>query len=134
MSITMRARLQCPRHVSRQSSTVAATRPALPHPRVSACSRCEPPRLVTRRLRSFSQVLTLVLHCFRSIGTNPHDLHIRRRPPSLCSTSAQRNLTDMVAHTKSHILISPLTIPECYSLIIIYHQTKKKDKSTSCSC
>jgi hypothetical protein len=40
----------------------AATRPALPCRHASTCLRCEPPRLVTRRLRSLSQVPVFVLH------------------------------------------------------------------------
>jgi hypothetical protein len=50
-----------PRHVSRQSSIAPTTRSAPPRHRVSAYPMCQPPRLVTWRLWSLGQVLTLVL-------------------------------------------------------------------------
>jgi hypothetical protein len=56
VSIAPRARPSRPRHVS-----APATPPAPSHPRSSACPRCQPPRLVTQRLESLSQVPTLVL-------------------------------------------------------------------------
>jgi hypothetical protein len=77
MSIASRARPPRPRHVSCQFSTASATWPALPCPRASACPRCQSPWLVTGRLRSLTQVPALVLHPSWSIGTNPHDLHLR---------------------------------------------------------
>jgi hypothetical protein len=40
----------------------------------------------------------------RSIGTSLHDLHLRHRPPYLCSTLAHHKPTDMVAQ---HILSRP---------------------------
>jgi hypothetical protein len=84
------------RHVSRQSSTMPATRSTPARPRASACPRCHPPRLATRLLWSVSQDPTLALHRSRSISTSPHDLHLSHRPPSLCSTRAQHKPTDMV--------------------------------------
>jgi hypothetical protein len=88
-----------PEHMSCHFSTMLATRPAPPCPDTSACPRCQPPWLVTQRLRSLSHILALVLHHCRSINTNPHDLHLRHRPPYLCFTLAHDKLTDMVAHT-----------------------------------
>jgi hypothetical protein len=37
-----------------------------------------------------NQVTSLVFHHSRYISTNPHDLYLRRRPPSLCSTPTHR--------------------------------------------
>jgi hypothetical protein len=53
------------------------------------CPMCQPPRLVTWLLWSLSQVPALILRCYRSIGTNMHDLHLRHGPPYLCSTPAR---------------------------------------------
>jgi hypothetical protein len=77
----------------------ASNMAALPCPRVSACPRCHPPQQVTWLIRSVSQDPTLVLHRSRSISTSPHDRHLSRRPPSLCSTPTYHKPTDMVAHT-----------------------------------
>jgi hypothetical protein len=120
------------RRVSRQSSTTPTTRSTPPCPRASACPRCQPPRLVTRLLRSVSQVPALALHRSRSISTSPHDLHLSHRPPSLCSTPAHHKPTDMVAHTQSHTLVSPLTTPECYPLTITHHQPEPQGTSQPC--
>jgi hypothetical protein len=87
----------CLGHVSHQSSTTPTTRSALPRPRSSVCPRCQPLRLVTWLLRSVDQLPALVLRRSRSIGTNPHDLHLCLRPPSLCSTPTHHKPTDMVA-------------------------------------
>jgi hypothetical protein len=98
-SIAPHLRTPCPGHVSRQSSTAPATRFSLPRPRVSACPRCQPPRLVTRLLWSINQDSTLVLHRSRSISASLHDLHLSRRLPSMCFTTAHHKPTDMVTHS-----------------------------------
>jgi hypothetical protein len=85
------------RHVSHRSSNTPATQSTPPRPRASACPRCQPPRLVTWLLWSVIQDPALALHCYRSISTSPHDLHLCRRPPFLCSTPAHHKSTDMVA-------------------------------------
>jgi hypothetical protein len=85
-----------PGHVSPQSSTTPATWFTLPHPHVTACPRWQPPRVINRLLRSIRQNLALVVHCSRSISTSPHDLHLSRRPSSLCSTPAHHKPSDMV--------------------------------------
>jgi hypothetical protein len=69
----------------------------LQHEDDSACPWCQPPRLVTRLLWSLGQVPALILHRSQPIGTNPHDLHICRRPPSLCSIPAHHKPRDVVA-------------------------------------
>jgi hypothetical protein len=53
-----------------------ATWSALPRPRASAYPRYQPPWLVIRLLWSLNQVPAPVLQRFRSIGTNPHDIHL----------------------------------------------------------
>ena len=86
------------RRVSRQSSTTLATRSTPPRPCASACPKCQPPQLVTWLLWTVSQYPALALHRSWSISTSSHDLHLIRRPPSLCSTPAHHKPTDMVAH------------------------------------
>jgi hypothetical protein len=56
-------------NMSNQSLTTPATRLAPPRPRASACSMCQPPWLVTQRLRSLRHVPTLILHRSWSIVT-----------------------------------------------------------------
>jgi hypothetical protein len=80
-----------------QPSTTMAIEPALP---------CQSPRLVTQWLWSLSQVPAIVLYCSRSIGTNPHDFHLRCRPTSQCSTPAHHKLSDMVAQHITHASVN----------------------------
>jgi hypothetical protein len=98
------------------------------------CPRCQPPWLVTRRLWSLDQVPALVLHRSRSIDTNPHDLHLRRRSPYLCSTLARHKPTDIVAqHIISHLSQS---IIQSETLSIDNHSSSTRTtrhKSTLCS-
>jgi hypothetical protein len=61
---------------------------SLYHVLARVCPRCQPPWLVTQLLQSISHEPTLVLHCSRSISARPHDIHLNRRPPSMCSTPA----------------------------------------------
>jgi hypothetical protein len=104
------------RRVSRQSSTVPATR-STPPCHASSCPKCQPPRLVTRLLRSVSQDSMLVLHHSRSISTSPHDLHLNRRPSSVCSTPQgdRHGCTYIISHSGLS------TTPECYLLTITCH-------------
>jgi hypothetical protein len=111
-----------PGHVSHQSSTKSVTRYALPRPRTSSCPRCQPPWLVTRLFRSLGQVLALVLHHSQSIGTNPHDLHLHRWPPYMCSTPAHHKPRDMVRQHITHTLVSPPTTPKYYPFTTTHHQ------------
>jgi hypothetical protein len=92
------ARPPHPGPLSRQSSTVPATRSALPHVHACVCPRCQPLWLVTQLLWFLGQVPAFVLRRSRSIDTNPFDLH--RRPLYLCSTPANHKSRDMVAQHK----------------------------------
>jgi hypothetical protein len=74
------------------SNMILSTRP-----HVGMCPRCQPSRLVTWILWSLGQVLALVLRHSRSIDTNQHDLHLFRRPSSLCSTPTHHKPRDIVA-------------------------------------
>lgn len=55
-----------------------------------------------------------------SIGTNPHDLRLRRRPPSPNSTLVHHRLRDMM-HQQPHILVSPTDSNQCATLLTITH-------------
>jgi hypothetical protein len=115
-----------------QSSSAPSTRFAPPCPHASVCPKCPPPRLVTRRLWSLSQVLVLVLHRSWSIGSNPHDLRLRRRPPSLCSTPAHHKPIDMVAQHITYASVNPQLNPRHYSLAIIHHQPEPQGTNQPC--
>jgi hypothetical protein len=119
----------CSGHMFGQSSIAPTTCSAPLRPRASAFRRCQPPWLVTRRLWSLGQVPTLVLHHSRSIPTNPHDLHLFRRP-------AHHKPTDMVTQHIISRLGESMTRPE--TLPVDNHslstQTRiTKDMSTLCS-
>jgi hypothetical protein len=132
MSIAPRVCPPCPGQVSRQSSIAPTTWTAPPHTCATACPRCQPPRLVTRLLRSIGQDLTFALHRSRSINKSPHDLQLSRRPPSPCSTPPHHKPIDMVAQAYSHILVSPLTTLECNPLTITNHQPKPQGTNQPC--
>jgi hypothetical protein len=122
----------CTEHMSFQSSTMLATWPAPPCPFTSAHPRCQPPRLVTQWLLSLGQVSALVLHRFLSLGLNLHDLHLRRRPTSLCSTLPHHKLINMVAQHITHISVSPRLNPRHYPLKITHYQLEPHGTSQPC--
>lgn len=67
---------------------------------------CQPPQLVTQLLRVLSQDLTLVLHRFRTIDMDPHDLHLHYRLLSLEFTHMHHIPIDML-HT--HLSLDQFT-------------------------
>jgi hypothetical protein len=88
-----------PGHLSHHSLTASASQPTPPRRCASVCPRCQPPWWVTRLLWCTNQDPSIILHRSRSINTSLHDLHLNRRPPSLCSTPTHHKMADMVAHT-----------------------------------
>jgi hypothetical protein len=108
------------------------TRSAPPRPRASVCPKCQPPWLVTQLLQFLGEVPALVLHRFRSIGTNPRDLHPRRGPSSMCYTPAYHKPTDMVAQHITHASISPRLNLRCYPLTITHNQHKPQGTTQPC--
>jgi hypothetical protein len=100
VSIAQCAHPPCPGHVSHQFSTVPATRLTPPHPRTSACPRCQPLWLVTRLLWSVSQDSALFLHRSRYISTSPLHVHLICRPPFMCSTPTHHKLSHPVLRAK----------------------------------
>jgi hypothetical protein len=68
--------------------------------------KCYPPWLITRLIKFLNQDSSLILHLSWSIGTNPHDYHLRNRPQSPTSTPTHHKLRDML-YEHIHALVSP---------------------------
>lgn len=69
-----------PRHVSRLSSTMSATHYAPSCPCDSWCHQMLATTSSHLASLAHHQFPVLVLHCSRFISTNPHDIHLYRRP------------------------------------------------------
>jgi hypothetical protein len=80
-----------------QSMSASTTRLALSHPHAGACPKCQSPWPVTWLLWSLDQDPALVLRRSHPISLNPHNLHLRCRPPSLYCTPAHHKPRDLVA-------------------------------------
>ena len=73
-------------------STVVLTW-STPLPMYSCSCRCPQVSIIAASHPAFWSLgpsPAFVLHCFQSLGKDPHDLHLCRRPPSLTSTPTQQ--------------------------------------------
>jgi hypothetical protein len=134
MSSAPRARPPHPRHVSRQSSTMPATRSTLPHPRACVFPRCQPLRLVIRLLRYLDQVPALVLHHSGFISMNPHDLLLCCRPSYCAAHQHTTSRHTWLHNTTSRTLVSPRHTKALPMLTITHHQPETQGTNQPCVC
>lgn len=69
--------------------------------------KCQPPRVVTRILKSLGQDQSFFLRRSQSIGTNMHDLYLCCQPSSPNSTPSHHNTRDML-HQQPHVSVSSI--------------------------
>jgi hypothetical protein len=83
-------------------------------------------------LQSLGQESMLVLRRSRSINTNPHDLHLRYRPPSLEYTPTQHKLGDMLHNNKLILWLVHILTQTILLLTISHHKHESHGTSQPC--